>query len=264
MLKSMGSEISKVDAGDSWSPTDTINGWGVRLATKMKLDKDSYRLIRNVSLPTGNGGDRIDHVVVSQYGVFVVETTNMKGRIFGGAEQKAWVRQSGKRKQAFANPLVQADRHARVVAAMLGLDAGKVFPVLAFVNDAVFESQMPENVTKGSDYVRYIKSKTVPIITRADAALIVHRLESGQFNPAVTSRAAPLKRPQSAVAKAKTDTKACPDCGSPMVLRKAKKGAQAGKIFWVCSDFPKCMATIEKKVAVKPSAVPDFGPAKLQ
>jgi restriction system protein len=263
MMKSMTLEGSKGQMTDSWIPTDTLNGWGVRLATKLKLDKDNYHLIRNVPLPTGNGSDKVDHVIVSPFGVFVVETTTMRGRIFGGANQKAWVRQTGKRKHAFANPLVQAHRHARVVAAMLGLDAGKVFPVLAFVSGATFESPMPENVARGSDYARYIKSKTVPVLTKADVALIAHKLELGQFNPAVKTQAAPATRPRIAV-KAKTAAKACPDCGSPMVLRKAKKGAQAGKSFWVCSTFPKCMAAIEHKVAAKPSTDSEFGPIRLQ
>lgn len=33
---------------------------------------------------------------------------------------------------------------------------------------------------------------------------------------------------------------ACPVCGSQMVLRKARKGANAGNEFWGCSRFPAC------------------------
>lgn len=36
---------------------------------------------------------------------------------------------------------------------------------------------------------------------------------------------------------------ACPVCGSPMVLRTARKGAKAGSSFWGCSTYPKCKAT---------------------
>lgn len=34
--------------------------------------------------------------------------------------------------------------------------------------------------------------------------------------------------------------KVCPQCASPMVIRVAKKGSNAGKPFWACSAFPKC------------------------
>ena len=34
--------------------------------------------------------------------------------------------------------------------------------------------------------------------------------------------------------------KVCPKCSSPLVIRIAKKGPNAGKKFWACSSFPKC------------------------
>jgi predicted RNA-binding Zn-ribbon protein involved in translation (DUF1610 family) len=43
---------------------------------------------------------------------------------------------------------------------------------------------------------------------------------------------------------AQTESQACPKCGEPMVLRKAKSGANAGKEFWGCSAFPKCRTVV--------------------
>ncbi len=37
---------------------------------------------------------------------------------------------------------------------------------------------------------------------------------------------------------------ACPKCGSPMVLRTAKKGANQGQQFWGCPNYPGCRAII--------------------
>jgi restriction system protein len=39
-------------------------------------------------------------------------------------------------------------------------------------------------------------------------------------------------------------TQACPKCGSPMVLREARKGPHAGKKFWGCSKFPVCRGAV--------------------
>ena len=36
----------------------------------------------------------------------------------------------------------------------------------------------------------------------------------------------------------------CPKCGSPMILRTAKRGPNAGKKFYGCSRYPKCKETI--------------------
>jgi restriction system protein len=35
----------------------------------------------------------------------------------------------------------------------------------------------------------------------------------------------------------------CPDCGSKLVLRTARKGSNAGSSFWGCPSYPKCRGT---------------------
>jgi restriction system protein len=67
--------------------------WGeflVNFLLKKFLPKNQYTLIKNVTLPTEDGTTQIDHIVVSAFGVFVIETKNMKGWIFGNAKQKQW------------------------------------------------------------------------------------------------------------------------------------------------------------------------------
>ncbi len=39
-------------------------------------------------------------------------------------------------------------------------------------------------------------------------------------------------------------SKACPRCGSPMVLRTARRGANAGGSFYGCSRYPECKGTL--------------------
>ena len=41
-----------------------------------------------------------------------------------------------------------------------------------------------------------------------------------------------------------TEPPLCPKCSAQMVMRKAKKGAHAGKRFWACSSYPKCRQII--------------------
>ncbi len=61
--------------------------WAVNLASSLALNKHDYHLIKDVTLPTEDGGTtQIDHIIVSRYGIFVVETKNMQGWIFGGEQ----------------------------------------------------------------------------------------------------------------------------------------------------------------------------------
>lgn len=49
----------------------------------------------------------------------------------------------------------------------------------------------------------------------------------------------PENKPAIAQPAAAVET-ACPQCGADMVMRTARKGANAGKAFWGCSNFPSC------------------------
>ncbi len=48
------------------------------------LPEDQYRVLNNVTIPTPKGSSQIDHLVVSIYGIFVIETKNYNGWIYGG------------------------------------------------------------------------------------------------------------------------------------------------------------------------------------
>jgi len=43
--------------------------------------------------------------------------------------------------------------------------------------------------------------------------------------------------------KSVNSTPMCPVCSSPMVMRSAKKGSNAGNAFWGCSNYPRCKGT---------------------
>lgn len=62
----------------------------IRILLKL-LDKDKYKVINNVIIPSVDGKTaQIDHIVVSVYGIFVIETKNYNGWIFGSENSQNW------------------------------------------------------------------------------------------------------------------------------------------------------------------------------
>jgi len=64
----------------------------------------------------------------------------------------------------------------------------------------------------------------------------------------VTAHLTERERPRTSKLNDETDQElipACPKCGSPMVLRTAKKGKGAGRQFWGCTDYPACRGTAQ-------------------
>lgn len=52
-----------------------------------------------------------------------------------------------------------------------------------------------------------------------------------------------IKKPSSSYKQSTTISPECPLCGSAMVKRTARKGANAGNEFWGCSKYPGCRGT---------------------
>lgn len=153
----------------------------VNFAANVRLDKNKYHLLKNVTLPTEDGTTQIDHVVVSEYGVFVIETKNMKGWIFGSEHGKSWTQNIYRHKSTFQNPLHQNYKHVKTIESALGIEPGKIFSVVVFVGDSTFKTKMPPNVTYAGGFVRYIKSKTKRIISPSEVRQIVSMIETGRL-----------------------------------------------------------------------------------
>ncbi len=215
----------------------------VNVSSKLFLDKEKYYLIKNVTLPTDDGSTQIDHIIISKYGVFVVETKNIKGWIFGNAHQKMWTQQIYKYKNKFQNPLHQNYKHTKVLGELLGLSENQLFSVVVFVGDSTFKTEMPENITYGKGYIRFIKSKTQSKLSESEVISVIHKIESGRLIPSFKTNREHVKHVKENIAK-KLVSQTCPKCGGEMVLRKVKKGQNIGNKFWGCSKFPKCRGIV--------------------
>jgi hypothetical protein len=69
------------------------------------LDKSKYSVINNIVLERDTKTSQIDHVVISDFGIFVIETKNYKGWIVGNEKSEHWTQVLFKRKQRFYNPI---------------------------------------------------------------------------------------------------------------------------------------------------------------
>lgn len=179
----------------------------VNVAAKLMLDKNEYHLIKNVTLPTEDGTTQIDHVIVSKYGIFVVETKNMKGWIFGNPNQSTWTQQIFKNKSKFQNPLRQNYKHVRTLESLLGLNNQQIHSLIVFVGESTFKTEMPANVTQGVGYIRYIKSKTDPVLSVEDVREIVSKIDTGRLTPSLKTNREHVKHVKTIISEKQNNTK---------------------------------------------------------
>lgn len=221
-----------------------VGEFQVNLLASLMLEKQHYRLFKNVTLPTEDGTTQIDHIIVSRYGVFVIETKNMTGWIYGGTHQKTWTQKIYKHTTKFQNPLHQNYKHTQTLQAAFEIGNEKIFPVVVFIGDSEFKTAMPDNVVYAGRYIRYIKGKTQPILSELEVMSICKKIESGRLTPSLKTHVNHVRHVNEIVeAKSQKADNSCPKCGKPMVLRTAKSGTMAGNQFWGCSGYPYCKAT---------------------
>ena len=148
----------------------------VRKMANRFLDKGVYHILNNITLPTEDGSTQIDHVIISVYGVFVIETKNMKGWIFGNAREKYWTQTIFRYKNKFQNPLHQNFKHVRVLQDLLGLTQDQLHSVVVFIGNSTLKTEMPENVVKGQEFISLIKSKTKPVLPESEIEEIEQKI----------------------------------------------------------------------------------------
>ena len=133
---------------------------------RRKLDASIYHVLNDIYLPLDDGSTtQIDHVVVSPFGVFVIETKTYKGWIFGNPRDAQWTQVLHKRKSRFQNPLRQNYLHVQRLVGLTGVLADVVHSVVAFSGEATFKTKLPPEVMHFADVADYIlsfKSKMIP------------------------------------------------------------------------------------------------------
>ncbi|EJC7187314.1 NERD domain-containing protein [Vibrio parahaemolyticus] len=206
-----------------------------------KLPESDYTLIKDVTLPTSDGTTQVDHIVVSKYGIFVVETKNMKGWIFGSARQKQWTQKIYRHSSKFQNPLHQNYKHIKALETLLGCSEEHLHSVIVFIGDSTFKTEMPPNVTYARGSIRYIQQFNEVVFSDKDYARLTESINRLKLKRGVITDLKHRKHVKEVVAS-KVSSNECPRCGSEMVLRETKRGENIGKQFWGCSTFPKCRA----------------------
>jgi hypothetical protein len=130
-----------------------------------QLPKDcrylSDLLIKNPGAKSGYS--QIDHVVLTPYGIFVIETKNYQGTIYGGKDRKTW---SVNGKFKMMNPFVQNYGHIKALASLIDQKYQNFFiSMVSFTKRSTFKVDL--------DY-RKIASKEL-IVYDIELSEFIHR-----------------------------------------------------------------------------------------
>ena len=227
-------------------------------------------MLRNVYIPANIGETtEIDLIYITQKGLFVIESKNFSGWIFGRESDRYWTQSLPDRsKHRFFNPIWQNRGHIKWLKAFLQNEELSCYSIIVFsercslkklqyrkedcavINRDELFSELRFRWKSALDVLDETQMQsiydTLSILQNADDALKLAHIEriqnmmSGEAEqskqPVVPQKTA-LPFPNLEPAE---QMPCCPRCGAPLVLRTAKQGARAGKQFMGCSAYPKC------------------------
>lgn len=150
----------------------------VRNALVKHLKSNSWHLLNNVTLQLQNHTTQVDHILVSRFGVFVIETKHYKGWLFGDEKSKEWTQVIWKKKSRFQNPIHQNYKHVIAIQDILDfIPKEHIIGVVVFTGDAVFKTKQPQNVYSLKSLIQYLKSLEQETLTENRLQFCVGRLE---------------------------------------------------------------------------------------
>lgn len=219
---------------------------------------EEYVILNDVVLPTANGTTQIDHIIVSKYGVFTIETKNYRGEIYGDDNRQEWtqmivtdVTYSKKwwktytyvTKSHFYNPVKQSVGHAlRIQERLKDFPHIKVIPIVVFTGAATLKNVRSSHcVVYIEQLLAAIKSYNSAFLTDNDVQQVVNILQQNNVREQVKDSQhvqnvyATKRKIDNVIAAGR-----CPKCGGQLMLRKGRYGS-----FYGCSNYPQCKFTTQ-------------------
>lgn len=125
------------------------------------LDPEKYFIFNNIMLPSSyTKSTQVDHIIVSEYGIFVIESKDYKGWVFGNKNRSNWVQTlyTGQ-KHSFQNPILQNFAHVSALKEQLPFLNKCFFNVVVFSDRSEFKTERINNVLYDDELISFIMNK---------------------------------------------------------------------------------------------------------
>lgn len=260
----MGEEMSKglIDLLlDTIFDADWAGKRGEKLTERelnlVKLFGRNGKVLRNIYVPKTNGEtSEIDVVFITQKGIFVIESKNYSGWIFGDEKSSYWTAMlPNKEKNKFYNPVKQNRTHIKWLGQFLNDDI-PLFSIVTFSERCELKKVTIESsdihVIKRDKLYAVIRNmwddsedkldekkinavyERLEVLTNVDGAIKAAHVEKINVKYKMAE-----KKPIQEVHNSNSPL-ICPRCSEKLMQRVARTGSNAGKSFYGCSNYPRC------------------------
>lgn len=200
-----------------------------------------YVVYNDIVISSHGHSSQIDHLVVSPFGIFVIETKSHKGLIYGGENAEYWTQNIWGRKYQLYNPLLQNEGHITALKRLLQLVNSCYIPIVVFTNATNVSVSTNRNVISHWQLlstIRHYKDVVIEDPQIESICLTLNKSISKGRNSNKNHRQ--YAKFQARRSRESINNSRCPRCGGKIVLRHGKYGE-----FYGCSNYPNCHFTMK-------------------
>ena len=215
-----------------------------KVNTRLNFLGNEYISLNDILIKSSNGNtSQIDELVLSEYGIFIIETKNYKGWIFGNEKSENWTQVIFKEKHTFRNPIKQNWSHVYALKNVLSEFPNiHYFPIVVFTGDATLkgiESTVPVIYSNRlNSTIKNLSSEKC--LSQTEVEKIKSILESVEITEKMERKEQVKNIKQNIVEKQlKMENLICPRCNGELKLRNGRNGK-----FYGCSNYPRCRFTM--------------------
>lgn len=166
----------------SKNKSENLGEGAVRRLLTEYCSKSTAHLLNNVTLEYGDGTTQIDHILITQNGIVVIESKHYSGWIFAHESQEKWTQVIFRVKSKFQNPIYQNLKHVRAVRKLLDfMPEEQIVSLVVFTGNGEFKTKIPAGVIHLHQLASFIDSMNFGSITENRVQFCVGRLECKRF-----------------------------------------------------------------------------------
>lgn len=139
--------------------------------------KRPHLLLNNVTLQIDSGTSQIDHILIADTGIFVIETKHYSGWIFGSPGDRQWTQVIYRKKSRFQNPIHQNYGHIKALQSLFNLSADSFCSIVVFTGDAEFRTALGGPVMRLYELTGHLAADRPVLFDERQMTYIVGRIE---------------------------------------------------------------------------------------
>lgn len=219
-----------------------------------EYEKKGAKLLFNCYIPTKtNKISEIDVLMLHQSGIYVFESKNYSGWIFGSEHDEKWTQSLlGKgyeaQKEHFFNPVLQNKLHIKHLCGFLKIKQEHVYSIIVFSDRCELKSITLDNqdikVLQLFQLKNTVDGFFGKVVFSEEDILRLYDLLYPYTQLSEEKKQEHINHIEldKEIREAKKG-KICPVCGAELVVRTVKRGERKGYTFYGCSAYPRCHYT---------------------